>query len=52
MRAQEISAEASNSILEDDVRSITNGVDIDVATTEGGPTTDVAVSGKPNPPTY
>ena len=49
--ARELSVWASRSRPETSERSTTDGEEIVVGTTEGGPTTHVVVSGKPNPHT-
>lgn len=51
MRARQVLTGASSSRLKTSERSTTDGEEIVVGTTEGGPTTHVVVSGKPNPHT-
>ena len=49
MRARELAVGVSSSKLKDVDRSTTEGIDIFVGTTDGGPTTKEASFGKPNP---
>lgn len=49
MRARELVTGASSSILETVERETTKGAEIDVATTEGVPTTEIVGFGKLNP---